>query len=166
VWNTILFMVIILAVGNHLTDGVRLRQEEIILGKLPLPEARAYYDVLRARVRRVRLLRAITLLSVLLALLAARRRFFPPPPRTPVPATAPRPTNTDAARALAEAELGRYAARIGADPGSFTFLDVRGDEHYPWIFEYRSRAGRDRVHVYVARDGKAEVAPVTGGPTP
>jgi hypothetical protein len=72
----VLLVVVILALGAHLSDGVRLKQEEAILRKLPVHEAHAYYEILRRRARRVRLLRAVALTSLVLALLAARRRFF------------------------------------------------------------------------------------------
>ncbi len=79
----VLLVVLILALGAHLSDGVRLKQEEAILRKLPVDEAHAYYEVLRQRARRVKVLRAVALTSLLVAMLAARRRFFPPPkPRT------------------------------------------------------------------------------------
>jgi hypothetical protein len=77
--TAVLLVVLVLAAGAHLSDGVRLKQEEAILRKLPVDEAHGYYEVLRRRARRVRLLRAVAVTSLVLALLAARRRFFPPP---------------------------------------------------------------------------------------
>jgi hypothetical protein len=78
--TAVLLMVLVLAAGAHLSDGVRLKQEEAILHKLPVDEAHAYYEVLRRRARRVRLLRAVALTSLALVILAARRRFLPPGP--------------------------------------------------------------------------------------
>lgn len=66
-------MVLVLAIGTRATDGVRLRQQEAILAKLPTAEAVAFYKILRRRVWKVRALRAIALLS-LLAILHARNR--------------------------------------------------------------------------------------------
>lgn len=71
--GTLLVVVLVLAIGTRVTDGVRLRQQEAILAKLPEGEAVAFYRVLQRRVWKVRVLRAITLLS-LLALLHARNR--------------------------------------------------------------------------------------------
>jgi hypothetical protein len=167
VLNTLVFMVVIIAVGNHLADGLRVRQEEIILGKLPTAQAHAFYERLRQRVRQVRLLRAITLASAVLLLLAARRHFVAPPPApgAAAPARAQAPTNTGAARALAEAEL----RRNGTDPAALELIEVRGDERYPWIFDYRGRASGERLRVYVDREGRAGFGRVTadapsGGP--
>jgi hypothetical protein len=163
VLNTLVFMIVIIAVGNHLADGLRVRQEEIILRKLPTAQAHAFYETLRQRVRQVRLLRAITLASTVLVLLAARRHFvarLPSPPAAPAAALGP--TNTGAARALAEAEL----RRKGHDPATLDFIEVRGDERYPWIFDYRGRATADRLRVYVDREGRAVLGRVTGaGPS-
>ena len=44
-------VLVIVAVGGRATDAVRLSQAESILARLPEAEARAYYDVLRRRVR-------------------------------------------------------------------------------------------------------------------
>jgi len=79
--TAVLLMVVVLAVGAQLSDGIRLKQEAAILGKLPVDEAHAYYEVLRRRARRVRILRAVALASLALVLVAARRRFLPPPKR-------------------------------------------------------------------------------------
>jgi hypothetical protein len=76
----VLLVVLILAAGAHMSDGLRLKQEEAILRKLPVDEAHGYYEILRRRARRVRLLRAVALTSLVIAMYAARRRFFPPPP--------------------------------------------------------------------------------------
>ena len=75
--------------GFYLADS----QEEAILRRLPLAEAHDYYELLRRRVRRVRLLRAITLASMVLVMVAARRRFFPPPPAATAPPPASVPIN-------------------------------------------------------------------------
>jgi hypothetical protein len=75
--TAVLLVVLVLAMGAHLADGVRLKQEEVILRKLPVAEAHAYYETLRRRARRVKVLRAVALGSLALTLLAARRRFFP-----------------------------------------------------------------------------------------
>jgi hypothetical protein len=78
--STILLVFLVLGAGAHLADGIRVKQEEAILRRLSLEEAHGYYQVLRRRVRRVRILRAITMVSLLLVMVAVRRRFFPPPP--------------------------------------------------------------------------------------
>jgi hypothetical protein len=163
VFVTLLLMVVVLAVGTQATDGVRVKQEEIILHKLPVAEAHAYYEVLRRRVRRIRLLRAVTLAGLLLSLLAARRRFLTPdaPVASAPAASAPAapPTNTDAARARAEAELRRQAARGLVDPTGLQPGAVSGDDRHPWIFDYAPAAGAkgERIRIYVDRNGAAEL---------
>jgi hypothetical protein len=75
VLSTILLMVVILAVGSRAADNLRLRQEEIVLHKLPVNEAADYYEQLGRRIRRVRILRAVAVLSLLLMILAYKHRF-------------------------------------------------------------------------------------------
>jgi hypothetical protein len=161
VFVTLLLMVVVLAVGTQATDTVRVKQEEIILHKLPVSEAHAYYEVLRRRVRRIRLLRAVTLAGLMLSLLASRRRFLSPrvAPVVGAPTTQPAPTNTDAARAQAEAELARQAARGLVDPTQLEPRGVSGDDRHPWIFDYGPAAGApgERVRIYVDRAGRAEL---------
>jgi hypothetical protein len=156
VFATLLLMVVVLAVGTQATDGVRVKQEEIILHKLPVAEAHAYYETLRRRIRRIRLLRAVTLAGLLLSLLAARRRFLTP---EAAPTAIAVPTNTEAARSRAEAELQRQAARGLVDPTKLTPGGVSGDDRHPWIFDYVPVAGAtaERVRIYVDRAGRAEL---------
>jgi hypothetical protein len=160
VLTTALLVILILGLGTHLSDGVRLRQEEAILRKLTVPEAHAYYEVLRRRATRVRILRAVTVASLGLSLMAARRRFFPPPPAAPLADGRPalRPSNTEAARALADGALAAYAARQGLDPRKYPLHGVTGDDRHPWIFEFRVEGGGgDPIRVYVDKDGRTEV---------
>jgi hypothetical protein len=56
---------VVVVVGARAGDALRLRQQELVLAKLPDGEARAYYEVLRRRVRNARILRAIALTSLL-----------------------------------------------------------------------------------------------------
>ncbi len=62
--SALVLVLVILAVGGGLSDRLRLRQEEVILGKLPLEGAHAYYRLLVARNRRFRVMRGLCLLSV------------------------------------------------------------------------------------------------------
>jgi hypothetical protein len=171
VLTTALLIILILGLGTHLSDGVRVRQEEAILHKLPVAEAHAYYELLKKRARRVRLLRAITLASLALALMAARRRFFPPPPKAAVADRAPgsAPAHTQAARALADTALARHAAAAGMDAGAYQPPSVSGDDRHPWIFEYRARPGTrsaaaGAVWIYVDRQGRTEVHQIVPAP--
>jgi hypothetical protein len=63
--GTLATVLIIVLVGGRARDELRLRQQETILQKLPEADAVAYYEVLRRRVRTARILRTITLLSLL-----------------------------------------------------------------------------------------------------
>lgn len=72
--GTLLTVLLILAVGTRAGDALTVRQQEVVLSKLSTGEASAYYDVLRRRVRRIRVLRAITLTSLLFLLYAYRHR--------------------------------------------------------------------------------------------
>jgi hypothetical protein len=108
--TAVLLMVLVLAVGAQLSDGIRLEQEAAILRKLPVDEAHAYYEVLRRRARRVRLLRAIALASLAIALYAARRRFLPPPSRVPV---------TDSALSMPGEHAAASARAAGGDGKGF-----------------------------------------------
>jgi hypothetical protein len=69
-----LTVLLILAVGTHVADKVGVRQQEVVLAKLPVAEASAYYDLLRRRVRRVRLMRALVLTALICLLYAYRHR--------------------------------------------------------------------------------------------
>jgi hypothetical protein len=62
--STLVMVLVVVALGTRASDNLSLRQQEIILAKLPQPEAVAYYDVLRRRVRKIRILRAVALLSL------------------------------------------------------------------------------------------------------
>jgi hypothetical protein len=64
-FTALLIVALIAAVGTRATDGLRVKQQEAILANLPVEEARAYYEILRKRVRRVAILRVIALLSVI-----------------------------------------------------------------------------------------------------
>jgi hypothetical protein len=70
-------VLVIVAVGGRATDAVRLSQAESILARLPEADARAYYDVLRRRVRKVLVMRALTLLSLLCIFWVLRQRLIP-----------------------------------------------------------------------------------------
>jgi hypothetical protein len=83
---TLIIVVLVLVVGERAGDALERRQQEIVLGKLPLPEAHAYYERLRQRSRRVRILRALTLAALLTLAYVYRhtmnsRPVAPPPPR-------------------------------------------------------------------------------------
>jgi len=63
--GTLATVLVIVLVGGRARDNLRLRQQEIVLSKLSEAEGVAYYDVLRRRVRNARILRAVTLVSML-----------------------------------------------------------------------------------------------------
>jgi hypothetical protein len=82
----VLVVVLVVAVGTRVTDGVRLQQQQTILAKLPRAEAVEFYKILRRRMWKVHALRAITLLS-LFAILYTRNRARPPVPPNAAPAS-------------------------------------------------------------------------------
>jgi hypothetical protein len=65
----------IVAVGTRAIDAVRLSQAESILARLSEAEARAYYDLLRRRVRKVIVMRALALISLLCIFWVLRQRL-------------------------------------------------------------------------------------------
>ncbi|HEY0710646.1 MAG TPA: hypothetical protein VGG33_27835 [Polyangia bacterium] len=163
--TTFLLMAMILAVGTRAADSMRVRQEEVILRKLSVPQAAVFYDELTRRARRVRFLRAVTFTALVLTILAARRRFLAPKlmrsADTVEVAPAGPPTNTEAAKAIANRELARQGAQGVVDQRNLALREVTGDDRHPWIFEYVGRAtdsGRPaRVRIYVDRAGRAEL---------
>jgi hypothetical protein len=87
--STLVTILLIIVVGTRASDNLALRQQEIILSRLPEADGIAYYDVLRRRVRKIRILRALTLLSLLAMVYAYRhnqRRIPPAPPAATAPA--------------------------------------------------------------------------------
>lgn len=86
-WSAVAIMAVIWLVGTQATDRVRVRQQEVVLHKLPLPDAHAYYHHLRRRLWRIRVLRMVTLASLVLVLFAGRHRLSKPAPRAVLPAT-------------------------------------------------------------------------------
>jgi predicted amino acid racemase len=63
--GALLVVIIVIAIGTRASDGLAVRQQEVILGNLPEREAVAYYEVLRRRVRKINVLRAVALVSIL-----------------------------------------------------------------------------------------------------
>jgi len=75
VLSTILVVLLVVAVGTRAADNVRVQQQEAILRNLPESEARAYYAILRRRVRRVTVLRVVALLSLIALFYCYKYRF-------------------------------------------------------------------------------------------
>jgi hypothetical protein len=69
-------VLVIVAVGGRASDALRLSQAESILARLADAEARAYYDVLRKRVRKILVMRALTLLALLCIFWVLRQRLI------------------------------------------------------------------------------------------
>lgn len=72
-------VLVIVAVGGRAIDGVRLAQAESILARLPEEEARAYYDLLRRRVRRLLVMRGLAVVALLCLFWVLRRRLMGTP---------------------------------------------------------------------------------------
>jgi hypothetical protein len=70
-------VLVIVAVGARASDALRLSQAESILARLSEDDARAYYDVLRRRVRRILVMRAVALLALLCIFWVIRQRLMP-----------------------------------------------------------------------------------------
>ena len=71
---TTLFAVLAaIAVGGRANDALRTAQTESILARLPEAQARAYYDLLRRRLRRVLVMRALALASLFCIFYMLRR---------------------------------------------------------------------------------------------
>jgi hypothetical protein len=71
--GTGLLVLLCLTVGAQAADGVRLRQQEVILSKLAPADAATFYKVLRRRVWKVRILRAVAVMSLLVILYVRNR---------------------------------------------------------------------------------------------
>ena len=71
--GTVLIAIVIVAAGTRATDAVRLRQQEIILAKLPTGDAVAYFRILWRRAWTVRILRTIAVVSLVIILYARNR---------------------------------------------------------------------------------------------
>jgi hypothetical protein len=80
---TLIIVVLVLVIGERAGDALERRQQEIVLGKLPLPEAHAYYERLRQRSRRVRILRGLTLAALLTLAYVYRHTVINRPAATP-----------------------------------------------------------------------------------
>jgi hypothetical protein len=80
VLGTLVVMAIVIAVGTRASDAVEVRQQEVILHNLPEADAVAYYQVLRRRLRKVMVLRAVALVSMLTLFYVYKRHLGPPAP--------------------------------------------------------------------------------------
>ena len=80
---TLIIVVLVLVVGERAGDLLERRQQEIVLKKLPLPDAHAYYQRLQKRSRRIRILRALTLASLLTLVYVYRHTAINRPTATP-----------------------------------------------------------------------------------
>ena len=72
-FGSVLIVVLVLALGHEVTERLRVKQEELILHKLPQNEAAAYYDLLKLRVRKVRMLRGAVLVALVVIAMAIKR---------------------------------------------------------------------------------------------
>jgi hypothetical protein len=90
-FSALLMVILVVAVGSRAADNLRVRQQEVILSKLPEADAVAYYAVLRTRVRKVMVMRAIALLAALGIVYAYKYRLVvaPAPVVTAPAATTP-----------------------------------------------------------------------------
>jgi hypothetical protein len=89
----LLAILAVIAVGSRAVDRLRLAQAESILGRMAEGEARAYHAELMRRVRRVMVMRALAVLSLLCLFYVFRDRLtaarLPAPPPRPAAGVAP-----------------------------------------------------------------------------
>jgi hypothetical protein len=69
-------VLLIVTVGGRAIDGLRRAEAESILARLPQDQAVAYYDVLRRRMRRIVVMRALALISLLWMFVVWRQRLI------------------------------------------------------------------------------------------
>ena len=69
-------VLLIVTAGSRVIDGLRRAEAESILARLPQDQAVAYYDVLRRRMRRIIVLRALALVSLLWIFVVFRQRLI------------------------------------------------------------------------------------------
>jgi hypothetical protein len=77
--SMLIVVAVVVAVGTRASDGVQVRQQEVILANLPEKDALAYYDILRRRVRKVAVMRVVALLSLLTLFYSYKHRLAAPP---------------------------------------------------------------------------------------
>ena len=73
--GALLAVLAIVAFGGRATDKLRVAALESVLERLPEAEARAFYETLRRRMRRIVVMRAIALLALLCIFYVLRRRL-------------------------------------------------------------------------------------------
>jgi hypothetical protein len=71
--SALLMVAIIVVVGGGLSDRLRIKQEELILQKLPIAAASAYYELLVKRAARLKWLRSVALVSVFIIIYVWRK---------------------------------------------------------------------------------------------
>jgi hypothetical protein len=76
VLSSLLVIAVVIAVGTRASDGLQVRQQEVILQNLPEPEAVVYYQLLRRRVRRVAVLRVLAFLSLVTLVYSYKHRVL------------------------------------------------------------------------------------------
>lgn len=58
-------VLLIVVIGGRAVDELRRKEGENVLGRLPTAEAHAYHEILRRRMRRIAIMRALALMSLL-----------------------------------------------------------------------------------------------------
>ena len=74
--GTLIVVLGIVALGSAVGDRMRIKQEEVILKMLSVPEAAAFYESLVRRVRKTRWLRATSLAAVWVLIYLWKRNFL------------------------------------------------------------------------------------------
>ena len=75
----LLSMLGLIVVGGSASDKLRTSQLQSILTRLPTDQASDYYDVLRRHLRRVAVMRALSLVSLVCIFYALRQWLTAPP---------------------------------------------------------------------------------------
>lgn len=93
-----LVVAIIIAVGTRASDGVQVKQQEVILHNLPERDALAYYEIIRKRVRRVQVMRVIAFAALATMFYSYKHHMARQQATTPTPPAAPAPAPAETRR--------------------------------------------------------------------
>jgi len=74
-FGSLLIALVVFVLGERASDALEVRQQEVVLQKLPADAANAYYGRLRRRARKIGVLRAVIVASLMVLGYAYRREL-------------------------------------------------------------------------------------------